>query len=265
MTESNLVERIAEFIGRFVFIKDKSIYRLLALWVIQTHLYKNFEYTGYIYIHSPEPGSGKSRLLEVLNLLVANSSGVLHDPTAAVLFRATGGTQLFDEVDSWTDGRHYLRGVLNGGFQRGSTVKRNERQKDGKWKPVDFDVYAPRAMAGIGLGILHGTTTDRTFIIEMVRQTLHERRAKFRIGKVRPEADQLKGEIEAWVNQKCECCIALYDNADTTLAFLAHLHDRTIDIVEPLAAILGVIYAGTPELEERRVDLLEVVSLTRKD
>src|ERR1700675_1453963 len=151
MTATNLVDRIAQFIERFVFIKDKQIYRLLALWVIQTHFYKDFEYTGYIFAHSPEPGSGKSRLLEVLDLLVGKSSGLLYKPTDAILFRtADGVTQLLDEVDSWTNGDS-LRGILNAGFHLGGIVQRNEQQRNGKWKPVSFPVYAPRAMAGIGL------------------------------------------------------------------------------------------------------------------
>jgi hypothetical protein len=265
MTETNLVDRIAKFIERFVFVKDPQIYHLLAWWVIQTHFYKDFEYTGYIFAHSPEPESGKSRLLEVLDLLVAKSSGLLYKPTDAILFRtADGTTQLLDEVDSWTNAE-FLRGILNAGFHRGGVVLRNERQKDGKWNPISFPVFAPRAMAGIGLGILHGTTKDRTFILPMVKQTRAERREKLRSRRVKPEGDQLKREIETWVEQNRISVISLYDDAESALSYLAHLRDRTMDIAEPLAAILEVAYKGTPYLNARRTELLEAVILTRKD
>ena len=265
MSETNLVDWIARFIERFVFIKDKQIYRLLALWVIQTHCYKEFEYTGYIFAHSTEPQSGKSRLLEILDLLVANSSGLLYQPTDAILFRtADGKTQLLDEVDSWMNGEH-LRGVLNAGFRRGGVVERNERQNEGKWKPMRFLVYAPRAMAGIGTGILHGTTKDRTFIIPMVKQTRAERRERLRSQKVRPEAEQVRAEIAAWVTRNCSSIFALCSGEQTALPYLDHLCDRTVDIVEPLAAILECAYRGTAELEARRMELLEAVNLTRKD
>src|SRR5262249_23757987 len=156
-----------------------------------TYCYKEFEYTGYIFAHSTDPGSGKSRLLEILDLVVANSSGLLHQPTDAVLFRtADGKTQLLDEVDSWVNGER-LRGILNAGFRSGGIVERNE-ENNGKWTPIRFPVYAPRAMAGIGLTILHGTTRDRTFIIEMVKQTRAERRERLRSRSVRPEAEQLR-------------------------------------------------------------------------
>lgn len=265
MSETNLVDRTARFIERFVFIKDKHIYRLLALWVIQTHCYKEFEYTGYLFAHSPEPESGKSRLLEILDLLVAGSSGLLYKPTDAILFRtADGKTQLLDEVDTWTNG-DALRGILNAGFHRGGVVQRNEPQRNGKYKTVEFPVYGPRAMAGIGVGILHGTTRDRTFVIPMVKQTRAERREKFRLRKVKPEADKLRGEIVSWVKQNSHSIAKLYDRSEDTLGYLSHLRDRSIDIVEPLAAILEVAYAETSELGTRRMELLEAVSLTRRD
>src|ERR1700680_2757982 len=193
MSDSQSVaDRIAAFIERFVFLRYRQIYRLLALWVIQTHTYKDFQYTGYIFAQSPEPGSGKTRLLEVLGLLVANSSGLLHKPTDAVLFRtADGATQLLDEVDTWTNG-DYLRGILNAGFQRDGIVLRMEPLKDDKWKPVSFPVYAPRALAGVGLAILHGTTRDRTFIVPMAKQTPTERREKNRSRQGEAAADHLK-------------------------------------------------------------------------
>jgi hypothetical protein len=263
MNEHNLVESVAAFIERFVFIKDKQIYQLIALWVIQTHFYKEFEYTGYIFAYSPEPQSGKSRLSEILDLLVANSSGLSHNPSDAILFRtADGKTQLLDEVDTWMNG-DFLRGVLNAGFHRGGVVLRNEQQDGGKWNPVSFPVYAPRVMAGIGLKILSDTTRDRTFMIPMLRQSHEERRERFRSRKVKPEAETLKAAIEAWVKANRSRVVELY-NAEKRFSFIDHLRDRTIDIVEPLAAILDASYRS-PELCARRKELLEAVSLTRKD
>lgn len=121
---STIIEKVEQFVRRFVFFKDDSLYRLVALWIVATHLHSAFEYTGYLFAYSARPQSGKSRLLEVLDLLVLNSSGILISPTEAVLFHtASGGTQLLDEVDSWSE-RDTLRSVLNAGFRRGNTVPR---------------------------------------------------------------------------------------------------------------------------------------------
>ena len=75
--EPTIIDHVAQFVERFVFIRDKALYLLIALWVLATYLHEKFEYTGYLFAHSPEPQSGKSRLLEVLDLLVSKSSGVL--------------------------------------------------------------------------------------------------------------------------------------------------------------------------------------------
>src|SRR5580698_78792 len=66
---STIIEKVEQFVRRFVFFKDDSLYRLVALWIVATHLHSAFEYTGYLFAYSARPQSGKSRLLEVLDLL----------------------------------------------------------------------------------------------------------------------------------------------------------------------------------------------------
>jgi hypothetical protein len=261
-TAGVVVDRVANFMERFVFLKTKSNYKLLALWVIATHMYADFEYIGYIFACSPEPQSGKSRLLEILDLLVAHSSGILVSPSEAVLFRtAHGHTQLLDEVDGWTN-REFLRSVLNAGFHRGATVKRVEKGANG-FEPRSFPVFAPRALAGIGNKILDPTTRDRTFMIEMVRQTQAERREKFRARVLRPETEQLKAEIAKWVTENRRRIVDEYESA--SFPYLQDFRDRTMDVTEPLAAVLEVAYAKSPALERAMSDLMEAVALARKD
>jgi len=257
-----VVDRVADFIERFVFLKTKSLYELLALWTISTHMQAEFEFTGYIFAYSPEPQSGKSRLLEILELLVAHPSGILISTSEAVLFRtAHGHTQLLDEVDGWTN-REFLRSVLNAGFRRGATVKRVEDGSSG-YEVGSFPVFAPRALAGIGSKILDGTTRDRTFQFEMVRQMRDERREKFRARTAGPEAKLITSEVAKWVDENRHRVAQLYECAN--FPYLQEFRDRTIDVTEPLAAILEVAYAKSPGLEQAISDLLEAVALTRKD
>lgn len=42
--EPNVVDQVALFVQRFVFLKDPKLYRLLAVWVIATYLHKDFDY-----------------------------------------------------------------------------------------------------------------------------------------------------------------------------------------------------------------------------
>lgn len=257
-----VVDQVASFIERFVFLKTKSLYRLLALWTISTHMHAEFEFTGYIFAYSPEPQSGKSRLLEILKLLVAHPSEIQITPSDAVLFRtARGQTQLLDEVDGWPN-RETLRSLLNAGFQRGATVQRLQEGSVG-YEACSFPVFAPRALAGIGNRILDATTRDRTFMIEMVRQTRDERREKLRVRTAGPEAEQVTNGIAKWVDENRHRVVKLYERAD--FPYLQEFRDRTIDVTEPLAAILEAAYAKGPGLEQARGDFLEAVALTRKD
>jgi hypothetical protein len=260
LNNGTIIDRIASFIERFVFLPRQSIYRLLATWVLATYVYKQFEFIGYIFSYSSEPQSGKSRLLEVLDLLVFNSSGILVSPTEAVLFRtADNATQLLDEVDAWTN-RDVLRSVLNAGFRNGGTVPRMKEQGS-SFEVEKFPVYGPRALAGIGDCVLDQTTRDRTFMIQMMRQKPEERREPFR-RTVRTEASVLKVEIEHWAKQNAKLILDRYDGA---FPYLEHFRDRTIDVAQSLATILEVCYCGNTGLEAARLELIEAVAVTRKD
>ena len=260
----NIIDRIAAFIEQYVFLPDTCLYRLLALWVVATYLHQEFGHMGYVFAYSATPQSGKSRLLEVLNLLVYQPSGIIVSPTEAVLFRtASGQTQLIDEADSCGH-LDSLRSVLNAGFQRGGNVKRMERGADGSYQTVEFPVYGPRVLAGIGRRILDATTLDRTFSIQMSRQKKSERGQRFRLKSATKEAEALRKEIEQWVSENKATVQARYESE---FAYLEDFRDRTIDVAEPLAAILEVAFAkGTQKaIEKARRDLLEAISLTRKE
>ena len=176
-----IVSRISDSLERFVFLKHSPTYLLIALWIVATYLFEDFEYAGYLFIYSPEKECGKSRVLEVLDLLVNNSSGVLVDPTPAVRFHtAKNKTQLLDEADTWRN-REELRAMLNQGFHKKGRVLRMQKDLNGNFEPKEFATYCPRAIAGIGWDTLPEATRSRAFGIEMVRQTKSERRE--RLGK----------------------------------------------------------------------------------
>ncbi|MBI4480154.1 MAG: hypothetical protein HY651_09045 [Acidobacteria bacterium] len=178
--EPTVIDHVAEFIERFVFLPDRRLYGLIAPWIVGTHLKSSLEYYGYLFIYSPERRCGKSRLLEVLQELTWNSSGVLVSPSPAALFRtASSMTQLLDEVDGWTN-KDELRSLLNAGFHEGGLIPRADTPTPGGGYTVKaYDAYGPKALAGIGLRILDETTRDRTFIVQMVRQKPNERRERF--------------------------------------------------------------------------------------
>src|SRR5436190_24259750 len=61
---------VEAFVGRFVVLSDDQAVAV-ALWVAHTHAIESAVATPYLSISSAEKRSGKTRLLEVLALLVA--------------------------------------------------------------------------------------------------------------------------------------------------------------------------------------------------
>jgi hypothetical protein len=259
--DNTIVGEVEAFIKRFVFLPEESLYLLVACWAIGTHLHKEVEVFGYLFAYSPEPQSGKTSLLDVLDLLVHNSSGVQHSPTEAMLFRtADRTTQLLDEVDSWTNS-DALRGVLNAGYKQGGSVTRCD--KDNSFKPTKFTVFAPRALAGIGVSILAPATLDRTFGIAMVRQKKTERRERFRLRTIASQASALKRKIECWAKKNKNAFACIYEPGE--FPYLEDFSDRTVEIAEPLAAIVEVAYAKDVHIAHIRETLVQAIEGTRKE
>jgi hypothetical protein len=260
--KQGILEEVAEFTRRFVYFPYEEFYLLVAAWIVSTHLTKVFDYAGYLFAWSPEPQSGKSRLLEVLDLLVNNSSQILVSPTEAVLFRtAHEHTQLLDEIDSWTN-RDELRSVLNAGFRRGGAVPRM-KEEGSDFTVMHFPVFGPRALAGIGTTVLGKATRDRTFMLEMVRQTKGERREQLRPRKIGPEASRLKQRISEWAHAHEQAVERSYE--DSEFPYLDHFMDRTIDLTEPLAAVIEVAFGDRRGLDQARRDLVSAVRIARDE
>jgi hypothetical protein len=180
-----------------------------------------------------------------------------------VLFHtAKGKTQLLDEVDTWTNGE-YLKGILNSGSRRGGTVIRMEKKSQkGDYKPQEFPVFAARALSGIGMHILAEATRTRTLSISMVRQMRQERRERFRSRLVKPQAVALVADLRAWLATHKAKVIYRYSQPFPSLD---RFSDRTIDVCEPLAAVLEVAYQDSTDLDRARLDFLSAIAATREE
>jgi hypothetical protein len=97
---SELLDELAGFVRRFVVMSGAQA-DAIALWVVHTHTFDAAEATPYLAITSAEKRSGKTRLLEALELLVARP-WLTGRASAAVLPRkvdAERPTLLLDESD----------------------------------------------------------------------------------------------------------------------------------------------------------------------
>jgi hypothetical protein len=226
------LKAIARFVRRFVVLSDDQL-AALALYVVHTHAYEAAETTPYVSASSAEKRSGKTRLLEVLELLVGNPLPTSNISDAA-LFRAIAErkpTLLFDEIDAIfgprARDREDLRGMLNAGYRRGAVALRMGGQNMRTLEA--FPVYCPKVFAGIGE--LPDTIRDRCIRIRLERRTRDERIERFRRRDALEQAESIRQSVES---------LAAFHADALTYArpgLPNELDDRAQDVWEPLLAI----------------------------
>src|SRR5215831_14359123 len=137
-----------------------------------------WESTPRLAFLSAEPSSGKTRALEITELLVPNPVQAVN-VSPAYLFRkvgADGGAAiLYDEIDTIfgpkAKDNEDIRGFLNAGHRRGATFGRCVIT--GKTiETVDTPAYAAVALAG--LGWLPDTILSRSIVVRMRRRRSDE-------------------------------------------------------------------------------------------
>ncbi len=230
-----LLDAILGAIGRYVVLPDDHAAVVLALFVAHTHAVKAAHATPYLIVLSPERRSGKTLLLEVLELLVARAWRIVAASEAAMFRKIAQDrpTLLLDEIDaifgSATERTEPLRALLNAGNRPGSCVARCVGQHD--QKVVDFDVFCPKILAGIDTGRLPDTIRDRGVELRMKRKTSAERVERFRVRRATPAAEALRSQLSAWGDREGDTLRDLEPELPEAL------NDRAAEAWEPLLAI----------------------------
>jgi len=238
-----LLDDLVAFVRRFVVLSREQS-DAVALWIFHTHAFDAADTTPYLAITSAEKRSGKTRLLEVLELLVARP-WLTGRTTPAALVRkvdAEKATLLLDESDAAFKGpQEYaeaLRGVLNSGFRRGGKATVCVGQ-GANITARDFDTFSPKAIAGIGS--LPDTVADRSIHLRLSRRNaetepverLRYRDAAVEVEPLRITADSLATEITPML-------------AEARPALPEQLTDRAQDVWEPLLAVADLAGGSWP-------------------
>jgi len=240
MPGAELLDQVTGFLLQYV-VLTRAQANTLALWVAHTHAFEAAEATPYISITSPEKRSGKTRLLEVLELVV-NRPWLTGRVTPAVLARKVDKdepTLLLDESDAAFNGdKEYaetLRGILNTGHRRGGKASVCTGQ-GANISFKDLSTFCPKAIAGIGK--LPDTVSDRSITIILKRRTASEFIERFRRKKAEIPAQVLKDNLAALaVTLKLA-------GAEPDLPL--ELDDRAADSWEPLLAIADAVGGDWP-------------------
>lgn len=247
------------FIRRFVVVSQAQS-TTITLWLAHTHCIEAFDCTPYLAITSEQKRSGKTRLLEVLELL-ARKPLRTSDMTEAALFHMLSNgasTLLLDECDTIFRSRKSnegMRALLNAGYRRGSPIR---RMKGGHLE--SYDVFCPKVLAGIGN--LPDTVMDRSVVIKLERKRPAEDVERFRHADAASDAAVVHAKLARCFHPVAENVEWLQGLAVARPHLPEWLNDRAQDSWECLLAIAEAVGGGWSERAVRATQELSAEPVT---
>ncbi|QKV94009.1 DUF3631 domain-containing protein [Streptomyces sp. NA02950] len=257
-----LLNEVEAFHRRFNVFPTEAAYVAVALWDAHAHLMDALDGTARIAFLSPEPGSGKSRALEIIETLTPRAATTVN-ASANALFRLVSAdegtpTLLFDEIDTVfgpkAGGNEEVRGFLNSGYRRGAKSLRcigdGSDQKAGF-----FPSFCAVAMAG--LGSLPDTILTRSVIIRMRKKAPNEKAEPYRRRIHEKQGNALRDRLAEWA-------ATVRDQIEHAWPEMPEgVTDRPADVWEPLLAVADA--AGGDWPERARAACLELVHSAQDD
>lgn len=238
------LDDVHDYIGRFCVFRDPHALVAVTLWAAHAHMVDKFHTTPRLMLSSPEAGSGKTRVLEVLDLLVPDPMFCLSASPAAI-FRTLAArpiTLLVDEVDAIfsrrgaEDANEDLRAMLNAGYKRGASIPRCVGPRH---EVQQFQVFCATALAG--LGDLPDTIMSRSIIIRMRKRAADERVEPFRTREQEAPGHALRERLAAWAVTVADACGAAWP------ALPEGIVDRPAEVWEPLLAVADAAQGDWPQ------------------
>ncbi|MFJ7523856.1 DUF3631 domain-containing protein [Streptomyces griseus] len=231
-----LLDEVEAFHRRFNVFPTEHAYVAVALWDAHAHLMDALDGTARIAFLSPEPGSGKSRALEIIETLTPRAATTVN-ASANALFRLVSAdegtpTLLFDEIDTVfgpkAGGNEEVRGFLNSGYRRGAKSLRCVGDGS-EQKAAFFPSFCAVAMAG--LGSLPDTILTRSVIIRMRKKAPNEKCEPYRRRVHEKQGHLLRDRLADWT-------ATLHDQvAEAWPEMPEGVTDRPADVWEPLLAV----------------------------
>ncbi|WP_155855312.1 DUF3631 domain-containing protein [Actinotalea ferrariae] len=154
-SDPGVLNRVREWLGRFILTVDDADLDLLTLWAAHTHLCDVLYTTPRLVLDSPVPGAGKTTTCEHLQRLCRRPLQAASLSSPAMLARLLDKelrTILIDEVDRNLDpkrpGVEDLIAIINAGYKRGATRPVLVPGPKGDWDVKEMPTFSPVVLAG---------------------------------------------------------------------------------------------------------------------
>jgi hypothetical protein len=241
---ADVFKRMCERIAHFIDLPQQhapGIGATLAIWSMLTYCYQAWDALPYLNIGGPL-GSGKTRLFEILARLAFRPFGS-SNLTAAGLFRTLhtqGGTLLLDEAERLKQAQcpdvAELLSMLLAGYKRGGQATRLEPLGDtGRFKTVSFDVFGPKALAGIAG--LPPNLASRCIVVTMFRASRRSETPRRRIDTDPSGWQRLRDDLHALAMEHGPAWLELARRTDVC----PRMGGRDFELWQPLLGLASWI------------------------
>lgn len=260
IADGGVLSDVEQFLSRFVAYPSEHARVAHTLWVAHTWLMEQWESTPRIAFLSPEPGSGKSRALEVTEPLVPRPVHAVNT-TPAYLFRKVSDelgppTILYDEIDTVfgpkAKDNEDIRGMLNAGHRRGATAGRCV-VRGTRVMTEELPAYCAVALAG--LDDLPDTLMTRSVVVRMRRRSPAEVVEPWRLRLHGPQAEPIAEALYQWSELVRPTVVQSWPDMPTGV------QDRDADVWEALLAVADA--AGGDWPDRARVAAVALVTSAR--
>jgi hypothetical protein len=245
-----VLDDVAHYLARFVSFPSVHAQIAYALWIAHTWLMEAWESTPRFAFLSPEPGSGKTRALEVAEPLVPRPVHAVNC-TPAYLFRkvsdADGAPTIFyDEIDTVfgpkAKDNEDIRGMLNAGHRKGAVAGRCVVR--GKTVETE-EIPAYCAVSLAGLQDLPDTIMTRSIVARIRRRKPDEKVEPWRARINGPQGAALGERIARWADSVRQKAGERWPEMPDSI------EDRDADVWEPLLAVADLAGGRWPAVARK--------------
>jgi Protein of unknown function (DUF3631) len=241
-----ILDQVRDFVARFSAFPSQHCAPMLALWYAHTWAAEHFYVTPRLILSSAEPGSGKTRVLEVAKHLTQAPEMTASGSAAALVRMVAAGpiTILLDEVDTifaaGGGGNEDVRGMLNLGYKRTATIPKVKGDSGAGFVVERLPIFAPAALAGL-VGSMPDTLTTRAITINLRKRRHDEHVDGYLERRAERDAAPIRDALATWITGVGE------QLGDAEPAMPTGVHDRSAEIWEPLLAIADAAGGHWPD------------------
>ena len=142
----------------------------ITLWVVSAHTLESADFAPRLALLSPLPECGKTTAIDLLSHLVPDPVTASNASSASIyrMLKSKMFTFIFDEGDTFMDGKTELMGIINSGHSRSTAYVLRCGSAKQNFASERFPTFCPMIIARIG-DLTH-TLESRSIIIHMRRK-----------------------------------------------------------------------------------------------